>query len=189
MSNDPINTTCYQILHFNEHSNLRINSTKSTKNCSQKIQIEHLWQYMYAALRHMQCLQINGSDSHKIKKNEMTIFIHHYLAMLILLQTSPCPSDEDLVPWDNSRPSASLSSPLSPFSVSSELCPLPPWPDKFFSLTVVRSVFWFCCFSFLSFRSLCWFRIFCFRLSSLSSAMPKGFIALKIKVQKEIQIR
>lgn len=65
MSNDPINTICYQILHFwiNEHSNLRINSTKSTKNCSQKIQIEHLWQYMYVALRHMQYLQINGSVS------------------------------------------------------------------------------------------------------------------------------
>lgn len=115
----------------------------------------------------------------------MTIFIHHYLAMLILLWTSPCPSNEGLV---DSWPSVSLSGPLSLFSVSSELCPLPPWPDKFFSLQVVWSVFWSCCFSFLSFRSLCWLRIFCFRLSSLSSAMPKGFIALKIKVQKEIQI-
>lgn len=123
---------------------------------------------------------------HKIKKNEMTIFIHHYLAMLILLWTSPCPSNEGLV---DSWPSVSLSGPLSLFSVSSELCPLPPWPDKFFSLPVVWSVFWSCCFSFLSFRSLCWLRIFCFRLSSLSSAMPKGFIALKIKVQKEIHIR
>lgn len=112
------------------------------------------------------------------------IFIHHYLAMLILLQTSPCPSDEDLVPWDDSRPSASLSSPLSPFSVSSKLCPLPPWPDKFVSLLFIPSVSWSCRFSFLSFRSLWWLSIFCFRLSSLSSAMPKGFIALKIKVQK-----
>lgn len=152
-----------------------------------KSQIEHFWQY--AALRKCNVYIWINQIQQKIKENEMTIFIHHYLAMLILLQTSPCPSDEDLVPWDDSLPSTSLSSPLSPFSVSSELCPLPPWPDKFFSLTVVRSVFWFCCFSFLSFRSLCWFRIFCFRLSSLSSAMPKGFIALKIKVQKEIKIR